>query len=305
MSTRQLPLFSTGLNYRSRLVDAVEPFQKYLRAEGKAENTVKSFSSDLHLICQYFGDERQLGSLMYSDLNRFLDWLEHGRGKPCSQKSYARRVTTLKVFFKWLMEQHIRQDNPAEAILQRSGPAPLQPILGYEEVHRLTETAHLIALQPKKPDSRPEVLVRLLLETGIKKSEMMNLTVASLDRRLPEHPILNVKYKGQKGVYKERRIAVSNALVSAWDRYVDDPHHKVRDHLFTCTPRNLEYVLSDTASVAGVEGKVSFEILRWTCAVRDYLSGMDLDDIRKKLGLSEISFRETSQKIAQLAKSYR
>jgi hypothetical protein len=46
---------------------------------------------------------------------------------------------------------------------------------------------------------------------------------------------------------------------------------------------------------------VSFEILRWTSAVRDYRRGVDLDDLREKMGLSRISWRETSDKIVRLA----
>ena len=55
--------------------------------------------------------------------------MEHGRGVPCSRKTYARRVTTLKVFFKWLHEIGAIPHDPARAVLQRSGPAPLAVIL--------------------------------------------------------------------------------------------------------------------------------------------------------------------------------
>jgi integrase/recombinase XerD len=42
-------------------------------------------------------------------------------------------------------------------------------------------------------------------------------------------------------------------------------------------------------------------MLRWTCAVRDYRDEMDEDHLRKKLGLSKITWRETSEKLAKLA----
>ena len=47
--------------------------------------------------------------------------------------------------------------------------------------------------------------------------------------------------------------------------------------------------------------RVSFEMLRWMCAVRDYQRGMDLETLREKMGLSRISWRETSDKIFRLA----
>jgi integrase/recombinase XerD len=46
---------------------------------------------------------------------------------------------------------------------------------------------------------------------------------------------------------------------------------------------------------------ISFEMLRWTCAVRDYKAGMKPKKLRQKLGLSKVTWRQTSQKIAKLA----
>ena len=47
--------------------------------------------------------------------------------------------------------------------------------------------------------------------------------------------------------------------------------------------------------------QVGFETLRWTCALRDYRTGMSEEQLRQKMGLSKISWRETREKIFQLA----
>ena len=75
------------------------------------------------------------------------------------------------------------------------------------------------------------------------------------------------------------------------------------EHVFECTARNLEYVLAD----AGEAGETSLagcrsSNLRWTCAVRDYRNGMPSEQLRQKLGLSQISWRETLPKIQRLAR---
>ena len=71
--------------------------------------------------------------------------------------------------------------------------------------------------------------------------------------------------------------------------------------LFECTARNLEYVLDECAKRAGLPARIlSFEALRWTCAVRDLRGGMDQDTLRRKLGLSHISWVETSEKLRRL-----
>ena len=59
---------------------------------------------------------------------------------------------------------------------------------------------------------------------------------------------------------------------------------------------------ADLAALAGIANGVSFEQLRWTCAVRDYRNGMPPERLREKLGLSLISWRETLPKIQKLAR---
>ncbi len=305
MDSKQLPLFPSdrdhALTRRSALVEAVEPFLEYLRMEGRSPHTITAFSSDLRLLVEYFGEETGLKDFTTPKLERFMDWVESGRGIPCSRKSYARRVTTLKVFFKFLKQEHILSFDPAEALLQRSGAAPLQPILSDGDLARML--AHTTSLRlADKPDARPDLLLRLLLDTGAKKSECMLLTAQNVQRDDPANPILIIRHPKPGDVYKERNIALDPEWLAVLDEYIEQ--YRPQDVLFGCTARNLEYILHDVATASGVSSKVSFEILRWTSAVRDYRNGMDLERLREKMGLSRISWRETSEKIIQLAQHH-
>ncbi len=300
---RQMPLFPTlpasedDLNPHTRLRDTVTLFQRHLLREGKSEHTVKSFTSDLQLLAEHGGDDQSLGSFSTTDLNGFLDWMEHGRGVPCSRKTYARRVTTLKVFFKWLHEIGAIPHDPARPVLQRSGPAPLAVILAPDDVAAVI--AHASGLRHgEKPDARPEMLFRLLLDTAIKKSETMRLTPADVIRD-GSPPTLLVKHKSAKDVYKERIIPLDPPWLALLDEYLAQytPHPTI----INCTARNLEYILEDLGNGAGIAAKISFEMLRWTSAVRDFRAGVDPNAIREKLGLSEISWYETFAKIKRLA----
>jgi site-specific recombinase XerD len=302
MSTRQLPLLPGGgehaLTRHSALQDASPPFLDHLRREGRSPHTISAFASDMRLVSEFFGDDMLLDAFTTTKLNRLMDWIETGRGVPCSRKSYARRVTTLKVFFKFLKNESVLPDDPASALLQRSGAAPLQPILADDEVDQLL--AHTAALRlGEKPDARPDLLLRLLLDTAIKKGECMQIVPEHILRDDPAKPILIIRHKKPNNVYKERKIALDPDWLNVLDEYMEQ--YDPPDVIFDCTPRNLEYILRDVATAARVEGKVSFEILRWTSAVRAYRRGVDLDDLREKLGLSRISWRETSDKIIRLA----
>ncbi len=299
---RQMPLFPTlptsddDLNAHTRLRDTVTLFQRSLLREGKTEHTVKAFTSDLQLMMEYYGDETGIGAVTTSGLNDFLDWMEHRRGVPCSRKTYARRVTTLKVFFKWLHEIGATPHDPAKALLQRSGPAPLAVILSPEETVSVIAYAGGLR-RGEKPDARPEMLFRLLLDTAIKKSETMRLTAADIVRDNP--PILMVKHQSAKNIYKERLLLLDAAWLPVFDEYL--LQYTPKNTLITCTARNLEYILEDLGNGVGIEAKISFEMLRWTSAVRDFRADVDPNTIREKLGLSEISWYETFAKIKRLA----
>jgi len=284
MSTnRQIPLFQPqsvdDLTQFTELQHTISLFQDFLLKEGKSEHTVKAFTSDLQLLAERAGDDTPVGEFTTETLNDFLQWLENGRGVPCSRKSYARRVTTLKVYFKWLHGLQVLPIDPAAPVLQRSGPAPLARILSPAEITEALAYARSLR-SGEKPDARPETLFRLVLDTGIKKGETVALKREHIDRTSAEHPILTIKHK-VRNVYKERKIELDAAWLRLLDEYLMQYSPK-NDLIFDCTARNLEYVLADIAEGAELP-KISFEMLRWTCAVRDYRAGIEPEAIRDAL----------------------
>ena len=148
-------------------------------------------------------------------------------------------------------------------------------------------------------DARPSFLFRLLLETGIKKGEAARLTPTDFDQSNPQMPFVWIRHK-LKDQYKERKIDISSELLASLEPYLEQ--YQLEDELFDCTPRNLEYVLTDVGERAGIPFKLSFEVMRWTFAVRRYRLGEESESIREKMGLSKISWYETSKKIEALSK---
>ena len=299
MTTKQLPLFPSqpsspdDISKYTPIGATLEHFRKFLTREGKSEHTVKAFMGDMNLLTEYTDENTPIDKYTTSMLNDYLDWMENRRGVPCSRKTYARRVTTLKVYFKWIKSLSAIKHDPALAVLQRSGPAPLSHVLMPDEVDAVLD----IAQRQKKGDEtdfRPELLFRLLLQTGIKKSETGRLTLDDFDK---DSSTVIIKHKA-KNIYKERRIPIESDIFDLIDLYT--AQYQPKDTLFTCTTRNLEYILTDLGRDAGIEFKLSFEVMRWTMAVRDWRSGEDEETIREKMGLSQTSWYETSNKIKRL-----
>jgi len=286
-----------ALTGKSSLSAAIGAFHDYMRRQGFSQNTVKAFLADLRLLGKHRGLNVPIRQFGNRELSDFLTWMLEYRGVPCSPKTYGRRVTTLKVFFGWLHESGVLGQDPAASIPHNRMITPLPRFLYDDQVERLlTTTYDLTVGDHSRP--RPHLLVNLLLETGIKKSECVGIALNDIDRSNPSSPVLYVRYANPRNQHKERKIALSPQLMPTLDRYL--AVYQPRKSLFECTARNLEYVLTDVAQRAGLADGVSFEMLRWTCAVRDFRDGMDPDRLRRKLGLSQITWYETAAKLKRL-----
>ncbi len=302
MANKQLPLFPSQpssqdeISKHTPIGATYDHFKRYLTKEGKSQHTIKAFISDMKLLADYTGDEIPVGEYTTTKLNAYLQWMEHDRGVSCSRKTYARRVTSLKVYFKWLRLVNAIPHDPSAAVLQRSGPAPLSKVLDQQQVQDIIATAAMWK-KGDDHDSRPAFLFQLLLQTGIKKSEAGRLTLKDIDRTNPEHPVLMIRHK-RKNIYKERRITLTPDILSLLDAYLDQ--YAPKDTIFTCTTRNLEYILTDLGKAADIPFKLSFEVMRWTMGVRETRQGTEEDRIREKMGLSQTSWYETSNKIRRL-----
>lgn len=295
---------TSTLTREASLQAAIGTFEKYMQDEGFSINTVKAFASDIRLLGRYLGIGTPIGEIGTKNLNDFLHWLTDERGVPCSPKSYARRVTTLKVFFGWLNESGVLSQDPSTSVIQQSVSSPLPEAPRSIDVERALAAAETWrtggSKHNPKPDARPYLLLALLLQTGIKKGEAMAVVPNHVDISDPERPMLYVRYANPRLRYKERKLPLKPEWIEVLNEYLEQ--YQPTDTLFTCTARNLEYILRDIAEAAELPpGVLSFENLRWASAIQDWRDNVEQDDIRQKLGLSKIAWRETKNKLRRLA----
>jgi integrase/recombinase XerD len=223
--------------------------------------------------------------------------MEKEREVPCSPKTLARRITATKSFFRWLHQYGTLVIDPAEKVLQRSAISPLPQILNNDEYEAILLVADRHR-RDKKPDARFYALLYLLLTTGIKKSECLGIHIHHIDLDTPEGPQVFIRYASPANRYKERKILLPEDWLPAYTEYV--AQYQPVDRFFPWSPRRLEYLLEDIGVEAALTKHLSFDMCRWTCALRDYQSGIETDQIRQKLGVSKIQWRELSMKIRQL-----
>jgi integrase/recombinase XerD len=305
-----LPLFSTGEDFApgpksplrlrgdTGLSAAIVAWGEALATAGRSDNTVKAFTADLRLLAGRLGGGMSVGAIATHDLKNFLDWMLNRRGVACSPKTYSRRVTSLKAFFRWLNQAGVIPSDPAAPIAQQTVLSPLPEVLTDDEVEAVLERAQALR-RGETPDSRPFTLADLLLHTGIKKGECLAIHLNHVELRGADGPILYIRYPDVRKRYKERKLTLEPAWVAAFEEY--RRQYAPTTRLFPWSPRRLEYLLEELGNLAGLEKHLSFDMCRWTFALRRFRSGMEQDRIRQLLGLSKIQWREVGAKLEALA----
>jgi integrase/recombinase XerD len=294
-----LDSLSAHITEHTLLPPAIQAWKIYLHDQGRTNNTLKAFSADLSLLADFLPPDKPLGQISTKDLEDFLDWLQNDRNVPCSPKTLSRRITSIKSFFRWLTVNGVLSHNPAEKIVQKTVVSPLPEVLTAAEQEKVLDAAEAMRTAAN-PDLRPFVLLRLLLETGLKKGECLHLMTNHVELEGPEAPRIFVRYSSPRYRYKERNISVSSEWAEAYREYI--LRYDIKNQVFPWSQRRLEYLLEDVGNAAGLDKHLSFDMCRWTSALNDLTAGIDTDKIRQKLGISKIQWREVYAKLHSLAK---
>jgi len=291
---------TSHLNQNSLLPSAINAWGMYLADQGRSPHTLKAFLADVRLLTKFLADDVTIGKITTKDLNRYFEWMEKERDVPCSPKTLARRITSVKSMFRWLHKYGVLVVDPAEKVPQRSAISPLPVVLTpkeYDEILLVADRHRRAA----KPDARYYTLTYLLLTTGIKKSEALGIDLEHLELDLQgsDGPRVFIKYATPANRYKERKLPLPEDWVPAFEEY--RAQYQLAEKLFPWSQRRLEYLLEDLSNEAGIAKHLSFDMCRWTCALTDYHAGMEPDQIRQKLGVSKIQWRELFIKLQKLA----
>jgi len=208
------PLVRTNpLTDQSSVAACASPYQQELMLRGKSEYTITCFLSDLRMFSAFVGRDTPVGRVTREQVTDWLMKLKFGvPGHTPAPKTMARRVTFLKNFFSWLTSEGVlREDPSANLILERPLP-PLPELLFEDEIKRLLEAS---ASEP-----RSHCLVYLVLQSGLKKEEVMGLKLEHVDLSNPHEPRITVHFAASTGKqHRERTLALPAEFASILERY--------------------------------------------------------------------------------------
>jgi integrase/recombinase XerD len=267
----------------------IEAFLEMLAAErGAARLTLSAYGGDLHDFLGFLGDTA-IEAAASDDLRRYLAKLKRAQMQP---RTAARRLSALRQFYRFLVVDGRRQDDPTAALDAPRIGRPLPKLVSESEATRLLEQARA---KPGAEGARLVALLELLYGTGLRVSELVSLPLAAV-RGDPR--FLVVRGKGDK----ERLVPLGEPARQALEAYLarrgeflDEaraarflfPSRSAEGHL---TRRRCGQLLKELALAAGMDpARLSPHVLRHAFATHLLDHGADLRSVQEMLGHADIA----------------
>lgn len=267
-------------------------FLDMLSAErGAALNTLTSYRNDLNDF-QAFLLSKSANPLS-ADQNLISAYLSTLSVRDLAPSSVARKLSTLRQFYRFLLSDELRSDDPTQTIDSPKPRRGLPKTLSRDDVERLFEMAEA-AMDNANTDAaelgaqRFYVLLELLYATGMRVSELISLSRAAVMR---DAQFLSIVGKGSK----ERIVPLNDRSRDALGAYL--PNVPAGKFLFPAKGKEghlsrqvFARQLKDVAIAAGLApSRVSPHVLRHAFASHLLEGGADLRIVQALLGHSDIS----------------
>lgn len=262
-------------------------FQDYLlNIRRYSSNTVSSYSFD---ICDFTKFIRGLGKI-FKDIkvDDVKSWILDLTERQIGKRSIKRKMSSLKSFYAWMYLQKKVDSDPFEYVHSPKATHALPDFFSEKEIDSL------LAANEKRTDKlkdRDQALLMLMFASGLRASEVVNLTFNQVDF---DSRIMKVSGKGNK----DRLVPFTNSAKEAMLNYINglrkDLLKKDTKYIFLnfqgnkMTVRGLEYILDEIEAKTGLYGKIHPHMLRHSFATKMLNRGADLRTIQELLGHSSI-----------------
>lgn len=279
--------------------EALEDFGNYLRLErGLSENTVSSYVSDVALFFDYLSSvEDGSAPERPEDCDRYcVSSYLAGRLDTLSSRSQARVLTSIKTFFRFMMEEGRCDENPCELIDTPKPQRKLPVVLSVEEVGRMISSVDLT----DPLGHRNKAILEVMYGCGLRVSEAVSIRVTDI---FAGEQFIRVIGKGDK----QRLVPIGECALSAIRYYMPDRQRildscktamKDTDVLFLnrrgkpMTRVMVFNIVREAAARAGIAKDISPHTLRHSFATHLIENGADLRAVQQMLGHESIMTTE-------------
>lgn len=265
-------------------------FLEYLTVElGLSANTRQAYERDLRLFCKTLGFKNS-DALVNVKREQITGYMTQLKEKGLAAATIARKLAAIKAFYRFMTAEGYMDANPAEVVEAGTKGIKLPRVLSEDEVVRLLNQPDIKTAE----GFRDRTMLEVLYATGMRVSELINLTLERVD--------LNMKYiiafgKGSK----ERIVPLGSVAAEFLQQYLE----KVRPKL-THADRNTNIVflafggheltrqrfwqiIRAYGRKANINKALTPHILRHSFATHLLDNGADLRSVQELLGHSDIS----------------
>lgn len=270
----------------------IDSFLEMLSAErGLAQNSLLAYRNDLADFSGFLTGRNENPETIGTDALRL--YMQGLSDEGMTPSTAARRLSALRQFFKFLVQENIRKDDPAALLDAPKRARPLPKLLSEDDVDRLLTEARHLRDDPAE-SARLTALLEILYATGLRVSELVGLRWPPFG---DDPRFLVIRGKGSK----ERLVPLSEPARKAIEDYAgwrsDFIEGKTSPWLFPSrgesghlTRQRFGQLLKALALEAGIDpAKVSPHVLRHAFASHLLARGADLRAVQKMLGHADIS----------------
>lgn len=270
----------------------LDNFSLYLEVEKNfSKHTVRAYRSDIISFMVWIKEE-DLVNIKYQKLKEYLIFMQKYN---YSKTTTARKIASLRTFFKFLFKEKITDTNPAVALHAPKKNKNLPNFLTEEETEEI--------LNNIKTDTparyRNKVIIELLYSSGIRVSELSGLNFSDLNI---ENNEIKVFGKGAK----ERIVLITNKVKDLLSNYIkvarplintDGPKEEVTEDSpvfinktgFRLHPQSIRAAIKETVNAIQLPKHVTPHVFRHSFATKLLNHGADLRVVQELLGHASIS----------------
>ena len=279
--------------------DSLELFRTYLQNTKKcSKNTLDAYLRDVNQFILYCSQNgaKNVDKITEEYITKYIEYLTF-IGKSDSTKT--RTVASLRSYFNFLISEGIIKTDPAKDIKGPKTTRKIPDVLDSKEIM-------LLLSQPDGDDYksiRDKAMLELLYATGIKVSELIELTIHDINLQIGIIHMHNSKHERIVPIYPAANKRLTEYCTLARPALV---HDNSEEHLFTningqpMSRQGFWKIIKHYADKAGIKKDITPHTLRHSFAAHLLENGAQLKDIKDMLGHADIS---STQIYAQLIKN--
>lgn len=278
------------MNWEEKISD----FSNFLKFERNfSDNTLDAYIRDIKKLKDYAENSLEGVSPLEITFDQIQEYLYQLSKEKFSERSQARWVSSVKAFFRFLLEDEMREDNPAALLEGPKLGLYLPDTLSYEDVERIIEAIDTKTALGK----RNYCIIEVLYGCGLRVSELINLKISNINFK---ENYLKVEGKGDK----TRFVPLADYTAALIKDYIQNIrsnykiNKKCEDFLFlnsrgSSMSRVIVFIIiKELTEKAGINKKISPHTFRHSFATHLLQNGADLRYIQEMLGHSSITTTE-------------